>query len=392
MNFKGDNSSEMVLTIQDWRQALRTPHSYRVGNRTLRIQTKFMSIIILSGLLILLIIYIFPENNEIVSDYQFHKKKFYNKSYPLSAPIISPQIRTFRIGIIADLDTNSKCLKETWCSNFRKGFLSYSNIDSSVVISWDKGEDIMLKSNFASKGRGMELSELVVFNGRLLTFDDRSGIVYEIINDKAIPWIILVDGDGSTSKGFKSEWATVKDEILYVGSMGKEWTTAGGDFENHNPQYVKLVSPSGEVNHVNWVEQYKAVRGIMDITYPGYMIHESGVWSDIHSKWFFLPRRCSKNRYNETIDETMGCNVLITADANFSKIEMVKIGELQPTHGFSTFKFIPTTDDTAIVALKTEEYLGQTATYILAFTIDGKQLLPETRVSSHLKFEGIEFI
>lgn len=79
------------------------------------------------------------------------------------------------------------------------------------------------------------------------------------------------------------------------------------------------------MNHVNWVEQYKAVRGIMDITYPGYMIHESGVWSDIHSKWFFLPRRCSKNRYNETTDETMGCNVLITADANFSKIEMITV-------------------------------------------------------------------
>lgn len=41
----------------------------------------------------------------------------------------------------------------------------------------------------------------------------------------------------------------MKDEILYVGSMGKEWTTAGGDFENHNPQYVKLVSPSGEVRY-----------------------------------------------------------------------------------------------------------------------------------------------
>jgi len=24
--------------------------------------------------------------------------------------------------------------------------------------------------------------------------------------------------------GFKTEWATVKDDLLYVGSTGKEWT------------------------------------------------------------------------------------------------------------------------------------------------------------------------
>lgn len=42
----------------------------------------------------------------------------------------------------------------------------------------------------------MELSELVTFNGRLLTFDDRTGIVFEIVNNKAIPWVLLMDGDG----------------------------------------------------------------------------------------------------------------------------------------------------------------------------------------------------
>lgn len=48
-------------------------------------------------------------------------------------------------------------------------------------------------------------------------------------------------------KGFKSEWATVKGEVLYVGSMGKEWTTANGDFENHDPQYVKTITHLGQV-------------------------------------------------------------------------------------------------------------------------------------------------
>lgn len=142
----------------------------------------------------------------------------------------------------------------------------------------------------------MELSELVVYNGKLLTFDDRTGFVYEIINDKIVPWIMLVDGDGHTMKGFKSEWATVKEQTLYVGSMGKEWTTGEGDFESYDPMYVKAVSMNGEVKHLNWVDNYKTIRSIMDITWPGYMIHESGVWSSENRKWYFLPRRCSREK------------------------------------------------------------------------------------------------
>lgn len=47
----------------------------------------------------------------------------------------------------------------------------------------------------------MELSELVVFNGRLFTVDDRTGIVYEIIDNKVVPWVILSDGNGKETKG-----------------------------------------------------------------------------------------------------------------------------------------------------------------------------------------------
>lgn len=47
----------------------------------------------------------------------------------------------------------------------------------------------------------MELSELVVFNGHLYTVDDRTGVVYRIEGNQAVPWVILPDGDGSVSKG-----------------------------------------------------------------------------------------------------------------------------------------------------------------------------------------------
>uniref|UniRef100_A0A1I7XFE3 Nudix hydrolase domain-containing protein n=1 Tax=Heterorhabditis bacteriophora TaxID=37862 RepID=A0A1I7XFE3_HETBA len=59
----------------------------------------------------------------------------------------------------------------------------------------------------------MELSDLSIFDGRLLTVDDRTGIVYEIKDNKAIPWLLLNDGPGNVTKGLKAEWLTVKNEL-----------------------------------------------------------------------------------------------------------------------------------------------------------------------------------
>ena len=47
--------------------------------------------------------------------------------------------------------------------------------------------------------------------------------------------------------------------------------------------------------------------------FVGYLIHESGAWSDIHRKWFFLPRRASTKTYEEEADERRATNLMITA-------------------------------------------------------------------------------
>lgn len=69
---------------------------------------------------------------------------------------------------------------------------------------------------------------------------------------------------------------------------------------------------------------------------------------------------------------------------------MKYIGDVIPTHGYSSFKFVPGTNDQIIVALKSEEDRGVTATYIISFDINGSIILPETKVAD-LKYEGIEF-
>ncbi|EDV42762.1 uncharacterized protein Dana_GF16866 [Drosophila ananassae] len=403
-----------AMYMRDWRSALRTP-TYRIGNRTVRFNYHFA--LLVSCVLGLALLFFFARQGSHSSSEGYWLRRnlatassirleyepvthVYNSTYPLTPPmVLRGGVINYRIAIIADLDTNSKVNKgdgsTTWRSYLKKGYLTYTVARSEIQISWDDGAPTALESAFALKGRGMELSELVTFNGKLLSFDDRTGLIYEIANDKPIPWVILLDGDGHSAKGFKSEWATVKQQTLYVGSMGKEWTTSAGDFENHNPMYVKAITPGGEVRSLNWVNNYKQLRlHSQQISWPGYMIHESGAWSDIRQRWFFLPRRCSKEKYNETKDEHMGCNVLISADDSFTNIETVKLDpeNTVPTHGFSSFKFLPGTDDTIIVALKSEELNGKTATFITAFETTGKTLLPELRIETEYKYEGFEFI
>ena len=271
------------------------------------------------------------------------------------------------------------------------GYLDLDSDNRHVSIVWD-GEETRLVGNVASGGRGMELSELTVFNGRLLSLDDRTGIVYNIVGDKVIPWVILADGDGgSSSKGFKGEWSTVVGDKMIVGGLGKEWTTQTGEIVNHDPMWIKEISCDGGVSHHNWRHRYLAVRESVGITWPGYMIHEAVCWSQIRRRWFFLPRRMSPDKYDDVTDEKMGTNTMIIADEDFADIKTVTVGKKIPTHGFSSCKFVPNTQDNLIIALKSEEIEGKVATYVMVFSIDGEVIMDEVKIGDR-KFEGIEFL
>ena len=121
------------------------------------------------------------------------------------------------------------------------------------------------------------------------------------------------------------------------------------------------------------------------------------MWSKEQNKWIFLPRRASKNQYNDVEDEEHGTNMMITANEQFENINVIKIGKLdEPTHGFSTFKFIPDSKETVIVSLKSEEYKGKIASYIMVFkSKDGTIILPETfstTVCYKVSFIGVIYI
>lgn len=87
----------------------------------------------------------------------------------------------------------------------------------------------------------------------------------------------------------------------------------------------------------------------------------------------------------------MGCNKLISADENFQQIDIVELGPYKATYGFSSFKFVPGTNDNVILAIMSEEFNGKTATHLTVFTIEGKTLLGPIKIKTDFKYEGIDF-
>lgn len=170
----------MKGTLRDWRKALRTPATYRVGN-TVRIQPQFVLLITLIGIFLLVLFYYnwWTLGQSNASHRWTPLVRPYNTTYPLTSPMISEDVVTYKIGIVADLDTYSKSdvKAHTYNSLLKIGYLSYNKALSSVTVTWETQPATVLSSTYSHKGRGMELSELIVYDGRLLTFDDRTGMV-----------------------------------------------------------------------------------------------------------------------------------------------------------------------------------------------------------------------
>ena len=300
----------------------------------------------------------------------------------------------FDLAIVSDLDKKSRVeddKKGLWKSVMKKGQLKRDG-KGGYSISWT--EDVELFTKISEAGRGMELSALVEYNRRLYAFDDRTGLAFEIVGSKAIPRFILMEGDGNTDKGQKTEWATVKDGKLYVGSFGKEYTNPDGSIKNTNNMWVSVIDGRGVITHEDWTDRFNALRKAAGCPYPGYMIHEAISWSPHRKQWVVLPRRVSKEPYDENEDERRGSDTVLFASEDFSRIEVKHMTPLTPTRGFSDFKFLPGSDDRVIVALKSEENEEQQTqnTYITVFDVDGTVLMEETEIPGGMKFEGIEFV
>lgn len=316
----------------------------------------------------------------------------------------------FHFAAVTDLDQLSLMAEEkkpTYRSVLLPGTITRDPATNKYTLEMDETRTLTTQHNEA--GRGAEFSELTVFNGRLLTFDDRTGDVFEILNTKngkdsfVAPRYVITEGEGDTDKGMKWEWSTVKDGELWMGSMGKEFTNPDGSIKNVNNLWVTIMSPSGEFRRINWAKQFGFVRHALGCDAPGYLIHEAINWSPHLRKWVFAPRRISTEAYDDVEDEKRGSNKVVLVDEDFTSYEIVevKMQDNDGLHGFSSFAFVPGTNDRHVIALRSveEDCTGddlnvcKQRSYIVIFdVVTGEVLLDEVKIKDDMKYEGIEFV
>ena len=116
----------------------------------------------------------------------------------------------FRFAAVTDLDQLSKFEdgdKIKFRSYLLPGTLTRNPSDGTYSIDMEEPREVVTGHNEA--GRGAEFSELQIFNNRLLTFDDRTGEVFEIRNHAdgessyLVPRFVVTEGEGDTDKGMK---------------------------------------------------------------------------------------------------------------------------------------------------------------------------------------------
>lgn len=301
--------------------------------------------------------------------------------------------RTFEFAVVSDLDKASRDLKHfKWHALFRRGALTFRPETGFYKIDWSN--TTRLESTLSVKNRSMELSELVRYEGRLFAFCDITGVVFEVdaAGSHAVQRLILSDGNGRSPKPFKSEWATVKDGLLIVGSMGREWVGDDGRIQHYNPQWVKQIDPHWHVESLDWRNIFEVMRSAVGLQSPGYLWHEAIIWDSWLKRWIILPRKASSEAYSPVADETRGTNILLLATEDFSVLEQLHIGPLEPDWGFAAVRKVPGTNDT-FAALKVLEIGSRTATKICVFDLKGNMLMePPFLHIDEKKFEGLEFV
>jgi soluble calcium-activated nucleotidase 1 len=323
----------------------------------------------------------------------------------------------FLFAAVTDLDELSKDLqapKPQFYSILLGGSLQKRNDDKNggsrtryeILLNVDATRKLVTKHNEA--GRGAEFSELTIYQNRLLTFDDRTGEVFEILNTDngqdsfVVPRFVVTEGNGETDKGMKWEWSTVKDGEMYIGSMGKEYTNRDGQVMNRNNLWVAVINEYGQIRREDWSSQYNFVRHALNCDFPGYIILEACRWSPILKKWVVLPRRISQEAYDEVKDEQMGGHQLVLVDEAFTTAQVVdiKLESLDPLKGFSTFAFVPNSGDQHVLAIRSVEdncvdftpECKQRSFFVVFDIFTGEPLSNEVQYKDLVKFEGVEFV
>jgi len=314
----------------------------------------------------------------------------------------------FPLALVADQDEASAG-PEGYTSYLAFGKLVYDGAlgDKSYRVDL-KSEEPIRTARGDKAGRGAEYSALEVFAGRLITADDRTGALDEIVpcgdgfNFRVQPFedaeggeMAMRMGDGSKNKPLKCEWSTQKGGKMLIGSTGKERTDDDGNVVHEGEMWVKEIDPATlKIEHCDWRPMYNSLRAAAQCPHgAGYMIHEGARWSDAHQQWFFMPRKMSREPYDEVIDAGKCVNLMMTcsdpAPADGEGILMQPYLTKMNQRGCSDFLFVPGTNDAHMFMLRTDESLeGEISTYAAVIDLEANVLMAETLVATERKFEA----
>ena len=243
-------------------------------------------------------------------------------------------------------------------------------------------------------------------------------------------------GDGSKNKPLKCEWSTQKDGKMLIGSTGKErtdddgarasasnrWLPASlppsalprphlpllrpshspptaGNVVHQGEMWVKSIDPSSlSVAHLDWRPLYNSLRAAAHCPHgAGYMIHEGCRWSDVHKRWFFLPRKLSREPYDEVKDCSKCVNLMLSCseepDASGEGVIMQPYLTKSDLRGCSDFLFVPGTNDCHIFLIRTEESLDNVvSTYASVIDLQARCLMAEVKIATERKYEGAAWV
>jgi soluble calcium-activated nucleotidase 1 len=303
----------------------------------------------------------------------------------------------YSFGVVADLDLMSRDPQEfVWRSYLKKGRIVRVNRHMEqdlFTITWD--EELELKSSTATRNRSMELSELVYYNRLLLAFCDYSGIAYKIdpVTGKAFQRWAIADGNGDEPKPFKSEWATIKGDTIWLGSIGFEWYGRNGEVVHRNAEWVKLIDANGGIRNLNWHPVYQTIRSTTNTTLPGYLWHEAVEWEPMQRLWIMLPRFGSTtSNYIPGVEQANTVNLLIVANEAFTDIRVTKMAHHDERFGFTSVRRLPGSQNLFMV-LRVREDANEHQTQAAIIDLQGNFYTepPYSEVGPR-KFEGLAFL
>jgi len=305
---------------------------------------------------------------------------------------------TFEFLAVSDLDKASRHPEQfQWRSIIKFGVIRRTHVGKTPKddrFTVELVGETQATTSMATNNRSLELSDIVWWNDGYYTVCDYTGVVYALrpSTGAVFPRFVLADGDGHSSRTLKGEWMTVYGDHMYIGSHGKEWTD-NGQIIARGAEWVKVIDRMGRIFSVDWGPRYQMLRKATNMSYPGYMSHEAVLWHEPAKLWVFLPRKCSQNiPFDDILDETLGCNLLILVNEDFTKVVDVRtVGPHEPDFGFSSIARLP--GSSLMIATKSKEVGSHAETKLTIFDLEGNIYMdPPFFHLGNIKYEGIEFL